>query len=255
MSKYRFNNNLVSIIVPVYNSEMVLSDCIESVLQQTYQDWELIMINDGSKDRSVNMINKYVTKDKRVKLINQPKNMGVAAARNRGIEASQGRYIAFLDSDDMWKPGKLEKQLEFMSKNNYGFTFTGYEMFDSEKPSKRTSIEVPLSIGYKDYMKNTIIGNLTVIIDQKKLGKVKVEYGELEDVLTWMKYLRKGYKAYGLNKCLAEYRVSETSVSGNKIKNSIRYFMLLKLKQNLSFPRAIYYHLLYTYNAIKKRYI
>lgn len=127
------NNFLVSIITPVYNSSKYIDQCIESVLSQTYSNWEMIVVNDKSTDNSRAIIEEYVRKDPRIKLFNNEKNMGVAATRNKALEVSKGRFVAFLDSDDFWAPRKLERQIDFMINNNYGFTFTAYEIFNEKK--------------------------------------------------------------------------------------------------------------------------
>ncbi|MBW8308357.1 MAG: glycosyltransferase [Candidatus Paracaedibacteraceae bacterium] len=244
----------VSVIVPAYNCEKYISDCLDSVLNQTYQNWELIIVNDKSPDSSADIILKYVENDSRIMLLNNKTNMGAASSRNKGIQNSTGRYIAFLDSDDMWKPTKLERQVEFMKTNNYGFTFTGYDMF-YESGKKNKYVSVPKVVDYKMFLKDSIIGNLTVIMDKNIVGEVVIETGYLEDTITWLKYLKKGFKAYGLNENLASYRVSNVSVSSNKIKNSQRRFRILRDRENLPFFLSIYYHSLYIYHAIKKRLI
>lgn len=248
-------NYLVSVITPAYNSAKYIGECIESVLNQTYSNWELIIVNDKSTDNSQAIIEAYVEKDPRIKLLNQEKNMGVSAARNKALEGSKGRFVAFLDSDDVWDSRKLERQLEFMIRNNYGFTFTSYEIMSDKLVSKKKVIRVPQKVDYNQYLKNTIIGNSTVIMDTKLLGRISVEDGHLEDVLTWMKYLRKGYIAYGLNENLARYRVTANSVSSNKFKNAIRYFYCLRKKQKLSLGKSIYCQIGYMFNAIRKRLI
>lgn len=243
----------VSIIVPAYNSELYIEDCINSVLSQTYDNWEMIIVNDCSTDNTGQIIETYCLKDNRIKLYNQSENKGVTEARNKAIKLSKGRFVAFLDSDDLWKSTKLEEQINFMVNNNYAFTFTAYEILKDKEEYEGRIFSVPNSINYYGYLKDTIIGNLTVILDQQLIGKVTVEDGPLEDVRTWMKYLNQGYLAYGLNKNLATYRVSKHSVSGNKIQNAYRYFRILRDTQNLSISKSLYFHSNYLKNAIIKR--
>lgn len=244
---------LVSIITPAFNCAEYIGECIESVLNQTYQNWEMIIVNDKSTDNTQSIVESYEKKDPRIKLFNQDKNAGAAAARNKALELSRGRFIAFLDSDDAWKPHKLERQLEFMLENKYGFTFTAYEIM-SDKPLDRKKIfRTPEKINYNQYLRNTIIGNLTVIMDKEILGDIRVEEGYLEDVLTWMKYLRQGHIAYGLDENLAMYRVAKNSVSSNKFKNARRYFWCLREKQRLPLIKSIYCQIGYMFNAMKKR--
>lgn len=244
---------LVSVITPAYNCAEYIEECIESVLNQTYKNWEMLIVNDKSTDNTQSIVESYVKKNSRIKLFNQEKNAGAAAARNKALELSQGRFVAFLDSDDAWKPNKLERQLEFMLENKYGFTFTSYEIMSVKPLDKKKIFRVPEKINYNQYLRNTIIGNLTVIMDKELLGEIRVEVGYLEDVLTWMKYLRQGHIAYGLDENLAMYRVTESSVSSNKFKNAKRYFWCLREKQKLSLIKSIYCQIGYMYNAIKKR--
>jgi len=247
------SEHLVSVITPAYNCEKYIEECMESVINQTYQNWEMIIVNDKSTDNTKAIVEEYAKREPRIKLYNQDKNAGAAAARNKAIELSKGRFIAFLDSDDIWKPNKLERQISFMLRNNYGFTFTSYEILSNKQSSKKKIFHVPQRINYDQYLKNTIIGCLTVIMDREIIGEIKVESGYLEDVLTWMKYLKEGHIAYGLDENLAIYRVTENSVSSNKLRNAKRYFYCLREKQNLSMIKSIYCQMGYMFNAIKKR--
>lgn len=242
---------LVSIITPVYNGEKWIAECIESVQKQTYHNWEMIIVDDNSQDSTLDIINKYLY-DSRIKVYTNDSNMKVAFSRNLAIKNSKGRYIAFLDSDDLWLPNKLKKQIEFMKKNDYAFTFTGYEMF-KDNGEVLCTIEVPKKVTYHDYLKNTIIGCLTVIIDKKKITNFKSQTGSLEDVKTWLYVLKNYCDAYGLNENLARYRVSNNSISSNKIKNAKLYFDCLKNFEKLNFIKCIYYEFCYLFNAIKKR--
>lgn len=248
-----YSKYLVSVITPAYNCEKYIKQCIDSVIKQSYENWEMIIVNDKSTDNTEKIINEYVKKDPRIKIYNQEKNLGASVARNKAIEISNGRFIAFLDSDDMWKPNKLEKQVKFMLDNNYGFTFTAYEIISNKSKGENKIFHVPKSINYNQYLKNTIIGCLTVMMDKEILGNIKVESGHLEDVLTWMEYLKKGNIAFGLNESLALYRVTKNSVSSNKFKNAKRYYQCLRERQNLPLFKSLYYQLGYMINATKKR--
>lgn len=244
-------NGLVSIITPAYNCEATIKETIESVIAQTYTNWEMIIVNDCSTDHTADVINKY--KDERIKLINLEKNSGTAIARNTAIGAARGRYIALLDSDDLWKPQKLEKQIKFMENNKYAFSFTAYDVFINPNDKVRRLFEVPFSIKYKEYLSNTIIGCLTVVVDRSQIPDFHMEKGYLEDILTWMYYLRRGIIAYGLNENLASYRIVPGSKSSNKIENSKRYFQCLRIQPGLSFFECIIHELGYALNALKKR--
>lgn len=245
-------NNLVSIITPAYNCSMVVGETIKSVLDQTYEDWEMIIVDDASTDDTLEIVNSYASKDKRIKVFAMKQNRGSASAKNFAIDKAKGRYIAFLDADDLWMRDKLKKQIFFMEKNNFPFTFTAYE-FMKEKSKYRYSFNVPKSINYKKYLGNTIIGNSTVIIDRFVIGDVHIEEGFLEDVLTWMFILKQGYVAHGLNENLMAYRVYSNSKSGKKIKNAHRYFKCLIETQNINVFCALFYQISYLLHALKKR--
>lgn len=249
----KYAEDLVSIITPVFNCEKFIGECIESVLSQTYKKWELIIVDDNSSDRTISIIKYYAEKDSRIKIYTQSQNLGAAASRNLAIKMSNGRFIAFLDSDDKWKADKLYKQTDFMLKNKYGFTFTSYEIIKDMNATRVRVFHVPQKINYEQYLKNTIIGCLTVMLDKQIIRDIEFEIGHLEDVLTWMKFLKKGHIAYGLDENLAEYRIVKNSASSNKLKNAMRYYKCLRERQNLSFYKSAYFQIGYMFNATWKR--
>lgn len=243
-------NELVSIITPVYNSEKYISDTINSVLAQTYTNWEMLIADDCSSDNSAEIINRYT--DSRIKYIKLESNSGAAIARNKALEQAKGNYIAFLDADDTWKPEKLEKQLKFMIEKDIGFSFAGYEII---RDKKNKIIEVPDTLNYNQFMKNTIIGTLTVMISRKHVGEVRlVDVKKDHDSMTWAKLLRQGNTAYGINESLAYYRKVEGSISNNKIKAAKNHWNNLRKIEKLSLPKAMYFYFFYVINAIKKHY-
>lgn len=243
-------DSLVSIITPVYNSERYIGETIKSVLAQTYSNWEMLIADDCSKDNTANIIKEF--NDPRIKYFRLEKNSGAAVARNKALEKAQGKYIAFLDADDMWKPDKLEKQLNFMIENKVGFSFTGYEIL-REKGNK--TINVPSKLNYSQFMKNTIIGTLTVMIDTDIVGEVRlVNVKKDHDSMTWAKLLREGHLAYGLNASLAYYRKVEGSISNNKYKAAKNHWNNCRNIEKLPLIKCVYYFLFYVVNAIKKHY-
>lgn len=246
-------NDLVSIITPAYNCSKVISETIESVISQTYKNWEMIIIDDCSTDNTVEIVKRYCQRDHRIKLLRMDKNSGSADARNKGIESARGKYVALLDSDDLWKSQKLERQIAFMKGQQYAFTFTAYDVFKDSTEKQRRLFEVPYCISYRQYLSNTIIGCLTVVVDKEQIPDFHMENGYLEDILTWMYYLRNGVVAYGLNENLASYRVIPGSKSSNKIRNAKRYYYCLKAQPNLSFLACIFHEAGYVFHAIKKR--
>ena len=250
------NEELVSIIVPVYNAEKFIKDTIQTVLDQTYKNWELLLINDCSNDNSTNIIEEYKKNDKRIHLINLEENSGAAIARNTGIDNAQGRYIAFLDSDDLWNEKKLEKQLNFIKRNNYEFTYTSYEFTDEKGNRKGKLVSIPQRISYKQALKNTTIFTSTVILDVKKLGKELIKMPNVkrgQDTATWWKILKKIDYAYGLNEVLAFYRRTNNSLSANKIKALKRTWNLYRNVEGLNIIYSCYNFCWYVFNAIKRR--
>ena len=248
------NEDLVSIIVPVYNAEKYIQDTIKTVEDQTYKNWELILVNDCSTDKSEELIKSQI--DEKIKLINLEKNSGAAIARNTGIKNARGKYIAFLDADDLWSKHKLEKQIKFMQKNNYDFTFTGYEFADENGKGNGKIVSVPSKINYKQALKNTTISTITVIFNVQRLGKKLISMPNIrkgQDTATWWKVLRSGVTAYGLNESLSLYRRSSNTLSSNKIKALKRTWNLYRKVENLSIIKAIYNFCWYSFNAIKRR--
>lgn len=243
-------NDIVSIITPSYNSEKYISETIDSVLSQTYQNWEMIIIDDVSPDDSSSVIEGYCKKDNRIKLIKLEQNSGAAVARNRAIEEAEGRYIAFLDADDIWKPEKLEKQIEFMRKNNYAFTYTAYEKID-ESGLVFGEIGVPLKVSYNQLLKTCVIGCLTAIYDVEKLGKVYMPTNtKREDFATWLNILKKVDFAYGIKQNLSQYRVYKSQSSNKKVKMAKENWKLYREIEKLNIFKAIYYFSHYAIRGI-----
>ena len=168
---------LVSIIVPVYNVEKYICETIECVRKQTYENWELLLVEDCSKDNTVAVLQEYLDKvqDPRVRLIRQEKNNGAARSRNRGLKEARGRYIAYLDADDLWVPEKLEKELAFMEEKQAAFAFTGYEFADENGIGLGKVVRVPEKLTYKEALKNTTIFTTTVMFDTEKIDKNLLE--------------------------------------------------------------------------------
>ena len=214
-------DKLVSIIVPVYNVEGFISETMESVVNQTYPCWELLLVEDGSSDGTAAVIEEYVSqrKEERIRLIRQPSNMGAARARNRGLQEARGRYIAYLDADDLWMPRKLELQLAFMESRGAAFAFTGYEFADENARGTGKVVRVPQTLSYRQALSNTTIFTTTVMFDTEKISRELLEMPVMksEDTALWWKVLRNGYTAWGLDENLALYRRAGKTLSSNKI--------------------------------------
>lgn len=247
--------DLVSIITPTYNSQRFIESTIKSVQKQTYQYWEMIIIDDGSTDGSINIIRSFVENDDRIKLIILHSNNGPAIARNKGIQLACGRYIAFLDSDDLWYPNKLKKQIEFMNNNNYYFTFTSFTRIneDGELLTDKL-IYAPKVVTYYDLLKTDYIGCLTAMYDLSKLGKVYMpDIIKGQDYCCWLKILKTGINAYFLNEQYASYRVRRNSISSNKIIAVHHQWKIYRKIEKLSFYSSISYLFWYIYFGIWKR--
>ncbi len=248
--------DLISIVTPLYNSEKYIEETIKNVQNQTYENWEWLLVNDCSTDRSTEIVEKYAKEDKRIKLLNLKENSGAATARNVGIEQSKGKYIAFLDSDDLWVKEKLEKQIKFAKKNNYDFTFTDYEFADETGKPTGKVVKVPKTINYKQALKNTTIFTSTVMFNVKTLGKELIFMPDVQrgqDTATWWKVLKTGRTAYALNESLSFYRRSSNTLSSNKITALKRTWNLYRNVEKLSFFTALYNFCWYCFNAVKRR--
>ena len=245
---------LVSVIIPVYNKQEFIEDTIKSVLMQTYENLEIILVDDASTDNSVKIIEKYLRKN--IKLIKLKENLGVAIARNTAIEKARGKYIALLDADDMWKKDKLEKKISFAEKNHYDFTFTGYERITEDGNRIKKVVQVPETINYKQALKNTIIATSGVVLNVESLGKDLIKMPNVrrgQDTATWWKILRSGVEAYGLNENLHQYRKNKNSLSRGKITSLKRTWNIYRNVENISFTKTCYYFPFYMFNAIKRR--
>lgn len=244
----------VSIITPAHNSAPYIEETIQSVVNQSYQNWEMIIVDDASKDESLKIMNLWAQKDERIKVIPLTENVGAAKARNIALEKAKGRYIAFLDSDDIWFENKLKEQLSFMESNQYAFTMTAYEVMNADGTPTGKIVECPQSINYKEYLHNTIIGCLTVMIDQEKVGKVRMpEIRSSHDMALWLKILKQVFECHGINKPLGAYRVLPKSNSSQKIKAAKDVWRVYREIEHLSFLYSIHCFFGYAYHAIMKR--
>lgn len=209
---------LVSIITPAYNSESYISQTIESVLKQTYNNWELLITDDGSTDKTLEIVQNYAAKDPRIHLFSI-NNSGAAVARNNSIKQAKGDYIAFLDSDDLWLSKKLEVQIAFMIQNSVFLSYTNYTQIDEQSNLIDKTIKPPLKLTYKDNLYANYIGCLTAIYNVKTLGKIYMPLiKKRQDYALWLKILKKIPHAMGVNQTLAYYRVRENSISSSKLE-------------------------------------
>lgn len=248
------NEPLVSIITPVYNAEKFLSETIKSVKGQTYKNWELLLVDDCSKDNSAKIIKEFNRSDDRIKYIKLEKNSGASVSRNTGIKNAKGRFIAFVDSDDLWEPEKLKIQINYMLKHNYGFTFTSYRYMKENGVKTNKVAKAPFKINYNGLLKNTIIGCSTVVIDRDIVGDFEMPLVRRgQDTATWLQILRREKYAYGIQMDLVNYRLVGDSLSSNKIKALKRTWNTYRNVEKLNIFKCSYVFCFYIYNAIKKR--
>lgn len=250
-------DNLVSIIVPVYNAEKFIRETMDCVVAQTYPRWELLLVEDCSRDGTVAVIEEYIREngEGRIRLINQPENMGAARARNRGLQEAVGRYIAYLDADDLWLPEKLEKELEFMEQKNAAFAFTGYEFADGNGKGTGKVVHVPETMNYRQALSNTTIFTTTVMFDTRKIAKDLLEMPVIksEDTALWWKVLRNGYTAYGLDENLVKYRRPRKSLSSNKVEALRRIWNLYRKAEHMGVLSSAWHFCFWAVRAVMRR--
>ncbi|WP_417884628.1 glycosyltransferase family 2 protein [Zunongwangia sp.] len=235
-------SELASIIMPAYNSADYIEESIRSVINQQYQNWELIIVNDCSTDTTKNIIEKFTFLDKRIKYLNNVNNIGAGKSRNRALKIASGRYITFLDSDDIWKPQKLSIQIETIKKENVSVVFSSYERIDEKGNFYLKGVKAIKLLSYKKLLKHNYIGNLTGLYDASKIGVVlQPEMRKRQDWAMWLIVLQKAKKAIGIQESLAVYRVRKISVSSNKL-TLIKYnFNVYNRELNFSKAKSVYY--------------
>ncbi len=233
---------LVSIITPMYNGENFIAETIESVLAQSYRNWELLITDDCSKDKGPKIVKSYSEKDQRIKLFELESNGGGAVARNNSIKEAKGEFIAFLDSDDLWVPEKLKKQINWMIENKYDFTYSVYQHMTEGGELKPVISKIKDRIDYNDMLRNNCIGCLTAIYNAKKLGKIYMPIVRVgQDFALWLQVLKKSNMAYGLNENLAYYRIRNGSVSRNKFKKMKYMWDIYREIEKLNMIKSGYY--------------
>ncbi len=245
---------LVSVIMPCYNMERFITDTINSVIHQSFADWELLIVDDASTDKTVAIVKSLAEQDDRIKFSVNPQHAGIAPTRNHCIEKSKGRFFAFLDADDRWHPDKLQRQLQFMLEHHTAFSYSSYDLIDEEGKPLGKTIKTAGDLDYKAYLRNTIIGCSTVMIDTEKVGTVVVpDFRTSEDTATWLNILRQGFKAYAIEEPLTSYRIRNHSASSNKMKAASDLWKVYRRQEKLPLPQGLYYFSSYVFNAIKKR--
>ncbi len=248
-------NELISIVMPVYNASAWLEETVESVQKQTYENWELVAVDDCSPDESFRMLERMAQKDARIRPIRREENGGAARTRNTGMDAARGQYLAFLDSDDLWDAKKLEKELAFLKERQAAFAFTAYEFGDENGRGNGRIVHVPPTLDYRHALSRTIIFTTTVMFDLQRIDRELIRMPDVksEDTATWWKILRSGYTAHGLNENLAIYRRPKGSLSSNKMEAVRRIWNLYRNQEKLSVPVSAWHLFFWAWRAAARR--
>lgn len=254
--KNKNNSNmqsLVSIIMPAHNSSHFIREAVNSIKAQRYKSWEAIIVDDYSTDNTYSLLEEMAHQDCRIKVLRTTQNSGPAMARNLAIAHAEGRFIAFLDSDDLWAPDKLEKQIAFMKRKGAALSFTAYEKIDESGTITGRVVSAPDGIDYRGLLNANIIGCLTAIYDTEITGKVFMPGISMrQDYGLWLKILKTGHVAYGLNQPLAYLRKRKGSVSSNKLVATLYVWKLYREVEKLSVLRSGYHFVNYAYRAFIK---
>ncbi len=238
----------IDIILPNYNSSQFIAETINSVLNQSYKNWKLIIVDDFSNKKTVNILKK-ITTNKRIKVFWQKKNRGAGFCRNYALKKSNSPFVAFIDSDDIWKKNKLENQINFMKKNNFSFTYTNYETFGK----KKKKINNPLKLDYSNFIRNTSIATSTMMIRREKIKNIKFTNSKVcEDYFFKCNLLKKIKFAYCLKKNLTKYRIRDKSLQSNNIRNIYWIWKINKDYNNLNFFENFVSLFFISLNSIKK---
>lgn len=245
-------DTLVSIIVPAFKAQATIGATIDSVIAQTYSEWEMLIADDCSPDDTRAVIKEWAARDSRIRLIKLPTNSGPATARNAALSAAQGRWIAFLDSDDLWLPEKLARSLAFAQRQGAALIYTGFRRIDINGHRTGQYIPVPQQLTYRQLLGNTIIATSTVLIDRRQAGAVRMELVYYDDFVCWLSILKRGLTAHGLNEDLMRYRVMPKSVSRNKRRSAAEVWKIYRAIEQLGRLAASWHFLNYAGRALLK---
>ena len=247
--------DLISVIIPYYKKRNFVKDTILSVISQSYDSLEILIINDDSNLNDLEFLQKISKLDKRIKIINNNKRLGAGLSRNKGIEQSNGKYIAFIDADDTWAPDKLKEQMSFMKRNNYQISHTSYFIVNEKKKiiGQRKARDL-LSIN--EVLKSCDIGLSTVIIEKKVIVKTNTKFPQLvtkEDFVFWLSLLKINYKFYAFDSNLTNWTNSKNSLSSNTIQKLFDGFKVYNYYMNFNIIKSFYYLICLGLNYLKKK--
>lgn len=235
-------DGLISIIMPTYNCAEFIGETIESIQAQTYDKWELVIVDDKSTDNTAEVVKRYADRDNRIIYKRLKENSGAAVARTVSMKLAKGRYMAFCDSDDLWVPGKLEKQLTFMENSGHAFTCTAYSQIDEKGNSLNRVIKPREKCDYNRLLLDCPVGNSTVMYDVSVMGKFKVpNIRKRNDDALWLQMLKKEKYIWGMNDVLMKYRIRSNSISSNKLKVIKYHWILYRDIEHLSIARSLFH--------------
>ncbi|MBY4893455.1 glycosyltransferase [Rhodobacteraceae bacterium N5(2021)] len=245
---------LVTVVTPSYNCAAVVPETLRSVQAQSFQDWEHIVVDDCSSDDSLEVIDAFCRTEPRTRFSRLNENSGAAVARNTAIEAARGRYIAFVDSDDLWHPEKMQRQLDFMAEREAVFACASYAKIDEDgKPLGE--VQAPAQRQYHDLLKDNTVGCLTAVYDAQALGKVYMPLiRKRQDLGLWLRLLKKTKLVHGVPEVLASYRLRQNSISSNKASAAAYTWRLYRDVEKLPLPKAAYYFANYAVNGVLKQF-
>lgn len=247
------NNVLISIITPCYNAAAVIAETIESVLAQTYQNWEMLICDDCSTDNSVEIIKAYCEKDSRIKLFSTPKNTGTPAEpRNIAIDNANGELVAFLDADDVWLPEKLDQQIDFIKQSNYDLVYSDYEKMSWDGKRDNRIIRMRTCATYKTMLRTSDIPCLVAVVKREKLTNIRFKPISNEDYVFWLELLKTGVVAYNTKKVHGVYREARNSRSSNKWNVAKHHWYILREIEKITLLPSIYYMCVYSVVGLNK---
>lgn len=246
------HNDLVSIITPAFRAASFIGETISSVIAQTYPNWEMLIAEDCSPDNTRDVIRQWALVDPRIKLVAMERNSGPALARNAALELAEGRWIAFLDSDDLWLPEKLERTINHVQAHQAALVFTGFRRISVNGSTTGRYVSVPRTLSYRQLLGNTAIATSTVLLDRNKVGGVRMKKTYYDDLDCWLQILKRGHLAFGLDEDLMRYRVMSQSVSRNKRRSALHVWRAYRDLEKLNLPSALWYFSRYAIRGLLK---
>lgn len=242
----------VSIITPAYNASKYIEETIDSVMKQTDSDWEMVIVDDCSDDDTYAIAKRCAEEESRIRVFRNEENSGVAYTRNRALDEARGKYVAFLDADDLWLPNKIEKQVQFMENGGFVLSYTDYQRFDSiTGERKKRIIRAPAKMTARRIYGDTSIGCLTVMVNRDISGPFHMPLlNHTEDNITWQTILSRGYVGYRLGEVLSLYREGNSSLTSGKKKAAIQQWKTYREYYKFSIAKSAFYFVQYAFHAV-----